>query len=145
MTRHFAASVLAGEIPDDLQPDISNLLGFAKNFYLQFFEEQFSLQVVGFNAEGRKRVLSLARRLRREESPDLALVSHYLNMADVLADKATSDTLDPDEEREEVLRAVSELLKRIEAWARHLSLPDLAVEALATHDEFEEAVTLLVD
>ena len=144
-TRHFAAVVLAGEIPEDVQPDISNLLGFAKNFYLQFFQDEHEIEVSGFNREGRALVRPLEVRLRTgSDAAGRLLVSHYLTMAERLDENAeTSDELDPDIERDEILVAVVELLDRIANWAEARNLNRLAEEAKLTHGEFGRAASIL--
>ncbi len=144
-TRQFAAHVIGGEIPDDLQPDVNNLLGFAKNFYLQFFSEEHGIDVSGFNREGRGRVRPIEATLRRERKlPALLLVSHYLTMAERLDQNAeTSDVLDADQERDEVFAAIGELLDRIHRWAEAEGLPALSQGAQLTHDEFNQAATAL--
>jgi hypothetical protein len=43
--RRFAESVLGGDLSEDLGPDIGNLLGFTKNFYLQYFAEEHAVEI----------------------------------------------------------------------------------------------------
>lgn len=144
-TRQFAAHILAGEVPDDLQPDISNLLGFAKNFYLQFFQEEYKIEVSGLDREGRNRIRPIEARIRgHADDPNRLLVSHYLTMAERLDENAqTSDELDPDQEAEEVLLAIVELLDRITGWAEFRGLRELANYGRLTHDEFNRAAVIL--
>lgn len=144
-THQFAAQIIGNEIPDDLQPDISNLLGFAKNFYLQFFAEEHGIEVSGFNLAGRTRARQVERGLRNgTPTPQLLLVSHYLTMAIDLSDRLeTSDELDPGEQREAVLGAIAELLTRIAVWAETKGLAELAREAHLTYDDFVRAAAIL--
>jgi hypothetical protein len=141
--KRFASDILKGDLPDDIQPYLNNLLGFARGFYLQYFKMEHGLEVRAFNARGRRLARSVEASTKLNE-PSRQLVSHYLTIASTLEDnRGTSDELPPDEARDEVLSAILELLARIAAWAEHAGLTDLVDSAKETHGIFRAAVARL--
>jgi hypothetical protein len=144
--KDFAAHVLAGEIDEDPRVSSSTLLVFARNFYLQWFEEEYRVEVTGFNEASRER----ARRIEESVSSDRdasarLLVSHYLTLAEVLDERAeTSEQLDPDETRAEIFDGVHELVKRISTWANGRGLINLGREAGKTYEQLGRAIDVLV-
>ncbi len=144
--RRFAESVISGEVPDDLGPDVGNLLGFAKNFYLQFFAEEYGLEISRLDMAGQARARRVERQLRTAgERSALLLVSHYITISNNLDETANkSDELELNEAYEEVLYAILELVDRIAKWAGAKRLAALATEAQLVHEEFERAVESLV-
>lgn len=143
--KDFAAHVLAGNIDEDPRVATSTLLVFARNFYLQWFDEEYDLEITGFNEVGRDR----AKRVEEALSSDRdtyarLLVSHYLTIAEVLDEHAeTSDELDPDEARREVFDGVYELLSRISRWANDQGLTELGREARKTYEQLGRAIAIL--
>lgn len=144
--RKFAVAVLEGEAGEDLGPDISNLLGFTKGFYLQYFAEEHGIEVSRLDSGGRRRVRAVEERLRAgDDQPAQLLVSHYITISSRLDESSdTSDELERNEAYEEVLLAVLELLDRVAVWAAARGLDQLASEARVTHGRFDDAVARLL-
>lgn len=143
----FAEGVAGDEIEagDDLGLEISNLLGFTKNFFLQFFS-QYGVEISRLDAEGEARARTLERRLRSTTDwSALLLVSHYITISSTLDESAhTSDEMERNDAHEEVLYAVLELLERIKNWAADEDLHELRDEAGSVHGLFGDAVAALL-
>jgi hypothetical protein len=144
--RTFAESVLNGEVSEDLGPEIGNLLGFAKNFYLQYFAEEHGLEISRLDMAGQLRARRVERQLRgSSDESALLLVSHYITISTSLDETANkSDELEREEAYEEVLYAILELVGRIARWAPTKSLSKLANEAQLVHENLDGAVASLV-
>ena len=143
--RQLAALVRGDETPTDLQPDISNLIGWAKNFYLQYFAETHRLEITAFDTTNGRRVRPIERQLVQQGHPsDLLLVSHFLTMCQMLDEgRETSGELDRERAAEAVVAAIAELLGRISKWAETQDRPDLTQEAQHAHEEFTRAAAKL--
>jgi hypothetical protein len=71
-------------------------------------------------------------------------VSHYLTLAEILNERAeTSDQLDPDDSRREVLDGAHELVKRISHWAENRELMELGREGRKTYEQLGRALAAL--
>jgi hypothetical protein len=144
--RHFCAAVLGGEPPADLDPDIRNLLGWAKGVYQQYFAQEHDVEITRFDAPHARRARAVEAKLL-ETNADLAellMVSHYLTIAEVLDESSdTSDELDPDAVHEEVLEAVHELLDRLRLWAEARDRKRLHQEAAVAYGEFGRTIAAL--
>jgi hypothetical protein len=144
--RRFAESVLGGDLSEDLGPDVGNLLGFTKNFYLQYFAEEHAVEISRLDMEGQSRARRIERQLRAaDDDSALLLVSHYITISTSLDESAnTSDELERNEAHEEVLYAVLELVDRIAHWAGSKGLSKLQAEAQLVREKFDAAVTSLL-
>ena len=143
--KDFAAHVITGNPPEDPRVSTSTLLAFSRNFFLQFFDEEYGIEITGFNEIGRERARRVEENLRtREDVLARLIVSHYLTLAEILDEHAeTSDQLDPDEARAEVFDGVIELLDRISRWATDRRLSNVEREAKRTHEQLGRAVARL--
>lgn len=143
--KDFAAHVLAGSVHDDPRVATSTLLTFARNFYLQWFDEEHQVEITGFNEAGRDAVRRVEENLSSGKgSHERLLVSHYLTIAEILDEHAaTSDQLDPGEAQAEVFDGVHELLNRISNWAHERGLEELGREGRKTYEQLGRAIATL--
>jgi len=144
--RHFCAAVLGGEPPADLDPDIRNLLGWAKGVYQQYFAQEHDVEITRFDALHARRARAVETKLLEANGhlAELLMVSHYLTIAEVLDESSdTSDELDPDDVHEEVLEAVHELLDRLRLWAEARDRASLHQEATLAYGEFGQTIAAL--
>lgn len=144
--RHFCAAVLGGQPPEDLDPDIRNLLGWAKGVYQQYFVQEHDVEITRFDGLHARRARTVEAKLieANDDLASLLMVSHYLTIAEVLDESSdTSDELDPDAVHEEVLEAVHELLDRLGSWAEARGRTRLHEEATLAYGEFGRAIAAL--
>jgi hypothetical protein len=143
--RAFAGQVLDGELDaEEISRQLSNLLGFAKNFYLQFFDFEFELKIHNLDQMARKAVRPIERKLRTSKGSisTLRLISHFVTLVEFLEeDDATEyDERGTADRRRRILEDISELLERIAEWAADRNdLPRLRDQAQKVAAEFVSA------
>ena len=145
--KDFVARVLAGDVEsEDLSDELSGLLRFARTFYLQFFKEEYDVEVRGFDERGCDVVWPIVEDLEdTDEEAKLLLASHFLTIAEVLEEGVeTSAELDEEDQEHEVLYGVEELLNRIAEWAEATDLNTLGEEARKTHERFRRSIHRLL-
>lgn len=144
--RNFALRVLDAELDEDeISRQLSNLLGFAKNFYLQFFEFEFDIRIRNLDRDARRAVRPVERRLRnkRESLTELRLISHFVTLVKFLEEDETTeyDAYDLPDRRRRILEDIAELLTRILQWSKvREDLARLANQASSVVDDFGAAI-----
>lgn len=149
--RNFAGHVNKGNLDAEfakISSQLSNLLGFAKNFYLQFFDFEFGVSIRGLDREARRAVRPVERRLRAsKESPEvLRLISQFVTLVEFLEeDEGTDyDSMTTADRRRRILEDIGELLDRIASWSSARSdLPRLAERAAEVSKDFRTAVEVI--
>jgi hypothetical protein len=143
---NFALHVAAGELgADEISEQLSNLLGFAKNFYLQFFKFEFGIEIRALDREARRSVRPVERRLRKKKdaATSLRLISQFVTLVKFLEeDEATEyDSYDMPDRRRRILEDVAELLDRIADWSgQQPTLPRLAKRCREVCEAFANAI-----
>lgn len=147
--RRFAEQALRGDLDvDGISLQLSHLLGFAKNFYLQFFDFEFALQIHNLDRQARRAVRPIERKLRNSKgsTSTLRLISHFVTLVEFLEeDEATEyDERSTADRRRRILEDVSELLERITEWATDRDdLPLLCNRAQEVALEFVSAAEII--
>ena len=147
--RNFAAHVIDGELDaDEVSAQLSNLLGFAKNFYLQFFDFEFDLEIRDLDRQARKAVRPVERKLRASKGgrPTLRLISQFVTLVEFLEEDAGTlyDHLTTADRRRRILEDIGELLERIAVWAAtREDLQRLSKRAREVADDFVNAVEIV--
>jgi hypothetical protein len=147
--RNFAAHVLDNDLDaDQISAQLSNLLGFAKNFFLQFFDFEFGVQIRDLDRAARKAIRPVERKLRKSKSSHatLRLISLFVTLVEFLGAEEPALSVEPAiaDRRRRILEEVSDLLDRIRAWAEeHGELPRLAEEAGRVAGDFTAAVEFI--
>lgn len=147
--RNCATRVINGELDDDeVSAQLSNLLGFAKNFYLQFFDFEFDLEIRGLHRRARKAVRPVERKLRasKRSRPTLRLISRFVTLVEFLEEDAGTlyDHSTTADRRRRILEDINDLLDRIAVWAAtREDLPRLSKRARDVADDFVNAVEIV--
>lgn len=147
--RRFAEQALDGDLDaEGISRQLSQLLGFAKNFYLQFFDFEFALQIYNLDRQARRAVRPIERELRTSKgsTSTLRLISHFVTLVEFLEeDEATEyDERSTADRRRRILEDVSELLERIAEWATDRNdLPRLRDRAQEVAGEFVSAAEMI--
>jgi len=142
--KDFARRVLADATDIDISAELSKLLGFARNFYLQFFDFCFGITIARIDREARRAVRPTEKKLRAagDGKATLRLISHFVTLVEFLEDDDIDlyDEFELGDRRRRVLDDAQELVNRIAEWASDVELPVLAAEAADVHADFELAV-----
>ncbi len=143
--RDFAEHALDGDVDrEEISNQLSNLLGFARNFYLQFFDFEFELQILNLDRAARRAIRPVERRLRaaKGSTSTLRLISQFVTLVEFLEeDEATDyDQRQTADRRRRILEDIGELLDRIARWAcERGDLPRLCKRARKVADDFAAA------
>ena len=147
--RNFAARALDGELDaDQISAELSNLLGFTKNFYLQFLALACGLTIRDLDRDARRTVRPIERRLRasKESTATLRLISHFVTVVEFLEsdDGTLYDEMTTADRRRRILQDLGELLDRIGNWADERDdLPRLTSRAEEVTAAFASAVEIV--